>query len=113
MPKFFVPLTNSPDEAERIYAACIANASPNFLAKPHSRLFRIAFRHDGRHHVAEVGRDITRWPEPVGPVLAILEMSNIVLVHTQLAGGLSPTPILVSPERVSEHVYFDDYPVQP
>jgi len=53
----------------------------------------------------EVGKEFSEFPEPVGPVLAIVESTHLVTIHTQLRGGLSASPILLSPDAVTERVF--------
>jgi len=38
------------------------------------------------------------------------EQAERAAIHTHLRGGLSATPILVSPDDMSGRVYFDDFP---
>jgi hypothetical protein len=80
------------------------------LSHPTTRLFRISFWHHKRPHVAEVGREITHWSENVGPVFAIIETTEVVLVRTALRGGLKGAPILVSPNETAQRHYFEDFP---
>jgi hypothetical protein len=60
--------------------------------------------------VAEVGKEITNWQAHAGTVLAIIETTQLVFVHTHAEGGPSVPPVLVSPGEVLERTYFDDFP---
>jgi len=110
MPNFFVPFSDSPEQAERVYGAFLKNST--YPPVGTSRLFRITFQFRGKSLVAEVGKEIVGFPENVGPVLGITEARQLVCIHTQLRGGLSATPILASPESISARQYFDDFPAQ-
>lgn len=117
MAKFFVPAASTPEIAEKAYAAFV-KTSPYLLLHPSARLFRISFPHRARAGraqlcVAEVGKSITNWPEPAGPVLAIVETANLVLVHTVGREALAAGPLMVGAREVAERVYFDDYPASP
>jgi hypothetical protein len=107
MPNFFVPFAESSEQAARVYDVFLKQ---NPYPPQSGRLFRISFLDRKRWLVAEVGKEIVGWSEKDGPVLAIIEGENLVTIHTQLRGGLSATPILVSPDEVDERVYFDDFP---
>lgn len=109
MPDFFVPYAVSPEEAESVYNGFIKNSATYPLRYPTSRLFRISFKYRDKIIHAEVGRELSYWPEPEGQVLGIIETTGLVLVHAHLRGGLSATPIMVSPDDVSERVYFDNF----
>jgi len=105
--KFFVPFAESPDQAERVYASFVQNHGYPVVGQS-VRLFRVTFSYHGRSLVAEVGKEVTGFPEPAGPVIGIVESPELLTIHTQLRGGLSATPILVSPGKVSERIYFED-----
>jgi hypothetical protein len=108
MPNFFVPFADSPGQAERAYSGF--RQQNQYPTVGNSRIFKISYDYRGKLLTAEVGKDFSGFPEPVGAVLAIVESSNLVTIHTQLRGGLSATPILVSPNKITERVYFDDFP---
>lgn len=107
MPNFFVPFADSPEQRDRVYAT-FRGQNP-YPANP-GRLFQIVFQDHGRMVTAQVGKDLLLWAEPTSPVLAIIETDTLLTIHTQLRGGLSATPILVSSRKVTERVYFDDFP---
>jgi hypothetical protein len=117
MPKFFVPPAGaiSRETAEQVYDDCVKNSGP-YPLKNQARIFRISFSHRGLNPnrvsqcVAEVGSEITNWPERAGPVLAIIETDGLVHVHTA-ASRIGRGTIMVQPDEVSERVYFDDYPI--
>lgn len=110
MTAFFVPFADSPEQAERAYAGFQRQNSNNKYPLKSGRLFKIDFQSHGQSVSAEVGRDLVLRHEPTSVVLAIVESTRIVSIHTHLRGGLSATPILVSPDEVTERVYFDDFP---
>lgn len=112
MPAFFIPFAESPAQAERVYGTFLKNSAGYELSHPTARLFRISFQYWKKLCVAEVGKNITFWPEEAGEVLAIIETRQLVYVHTVLRGGRSASPILVSPDEVAERLYFSDFPAR-
>jgi len=115
--KFFVPAASTPELSEKAFAAFV-KTSPYPLLHPSARLFRFSFPHlaqRGRVQicVAQVGKDITNWPEPAGTVLAIVETTDLVLIHTVGREALAAGPLMVGAREVAERVYFDDYPASP
>jgi hypothetical protein len=109
MPVFHIPKAESAKQAELVYSQlCKQNPYPH---KP-GRLFRITFVHRKNLMIAEVGKTIQGWREPDGVVLAIIEGTELVTVHTLARGGLSDVAIHVSPDEVRERVYFDDFPAR-
>jgi hypothetical protein len=109
MPDFFIPFAESKEEAERVYRVFLKNHLYPVQPKA-GRLFHVVFIYRKHRLIAEIGQEINGWPEPAGPVLGIIESPELVTIHTQLRGGLSATPILVSPSEVSGRVYFTDFP---
>jgi hypothetical protein len=109
MPRFFVPDTSSPEEADQVYTAFLLEAR-HPVARSDARLFRITFRYEDSLIVAEVGADLASWPQPLGPVVAIIETTALLYIHTRPSRGPLAMPILVSPLNVTERVYFADYP---
>jgi hypothetical protein len=110
MPRFFVPLCASQDQAADTYASLVEMSS-HPLAHSGSRLFRVAFHYEERTVLAEVGENLEGWRESIGPVIGIVETTRLIHVYV-LPSPRAPTPypILVSPGEVVERVYFDDYP---
>ena len=107
MPNFFVPYASTPEQAEDTYQGFLKMASSYPLTRPNARLFQIAFEHHKRPYVAEVGEEIAGWPEKHGPVLAIVESTNLITIFTQRS-VLAGDRILVGPSNTSGRVYFDD-----
>jgi hypothetical protein len=112
VPNFLVPFADSLEQSEQVYQKLVQNSGPYPLLASHSRLYEIQFRHKNKHLVATVGKEISHWPEDDGEVLAIIETTNFVLIHTVVRGGYSSTPILVSTDEACGRVYFDDYPAR-
>ena len=108
MPNFFLPYAKTAVEAEETYQGFLKAPSTYPLAYPNTRLFRIAFKHHGGQYVAEIGKEITNWPEAHGPVLAIVETTRLITVHTQRS-VVAGDQILVSPEDTSDRAYFENY----
>jgi hypothetical protein len=108
MPSFFIPLADSPEQAKRVYEVFLKQ---NPYAPKAGRLYKVSFRDHGKIITAQVGdEELVLPPERCGLVLAIVETERLVTIHTQLRGALSASPILVSPGKLTERVYFDDYP---
>jgi hypothetical protein len=109
MAAFFLPFADSPEQAEREYAKF--PAPPQYPpVHPTARLFSIHFRQDGFDCIATVGEEIQGWPGSTGPVLALKESTQLILVYTELRGGRGGGPILVGRHAVTASEYFDDYP---
>lgn len=113
MPNFFLPFATSPEQKEQEYQGFLKMTAGYELAHPTARLFRISFLHKKKVCIAEVGKEIVHWPEAAGPTLAIIARTQLVFVCTLVRGGLSASPILVSPNEVRESLYFDDFPARP
>lgn len=109
MVAFFVPFADSPEQAERVYQGFVKNSTYP-IAKDHPRLRSITFRFHGRLLDATVGQEISGFPERAGEVLAIVETTQLVSIHTVVRGGLSASPILSSPDEVVDRLYFDAPP---
>lgn len=109
MPNFFVPFTDTFEQAEEMYSM-FRRQNP-YEALP-GRLFSVDFTDHGKISVAEVGKEIDGRHEKDGLVLAIIEGTGLVTIHTVARGGLSGTPILVSPDEVRHRLYFDDFPAR-
>lgn len=110
MPNFFMPFATTPEMAEEAYVAFAKNSEPHG-PQDTSRLFRIDFPYHKKPCVAEIGKEIKGWPGHDGEVLAIIESTTLILIHTVKRGALQGGPILVSPKEASGRVYFDDFPV--
>jgi hypothetical protein len=107
MPNFFVPFADSPEQAEREYAAF---QRPNYPpAHPTARLYKIRFRQDSYDCVATVGEEMTGWPDQHGPVLAIIESTKLIFIHRQRS-RLTGAIVMVGFNNVTAREYFDDYP---
>lgn len=112
MPRFFVPLCETDEQAANLYASFVETASYP-LTKPGSRLFRVSFKRGELTVVAEVGAPLLGWEDPIGPVLAIIEATRMMYVHVLPSPRAATAfPILISPDQVLERVYFDDYPLR-
>jgi hypothetical protein len=111
MPKFFVPFAHSPEQAEFAYRGFLANSGASPFSHPTARLFRVAFHDEGKLYFGEVGQDILNWRGAMqdDPVLAIVETTKILFLHTQRRGGLDASPILRSTATIVTRVYFDDF----
>lgn len=100
--------------AEQNYRAFALQSSETYLLRhPNSRLFSVSFEKDRRMMYAQVGEDFLDWPEPTGPVLAIVETTHMICIHTQRGVLRQDGPILVGTDALGARVYFDDYPVLP
>ena len=90
MPKFFLPGTHSPEDAEEIWQATKKSCGEQTgWQVTDRRIFRIEYTHNGKDYVAEVGQIA---PEQGETVLVILE-SNAFLVCTTNRGVLRGKPM--------------------
>jgi hypothetical protein len=98
-PQFFVPVTESHTESERVWHA-IRDFSANSKGweATNRRVYSVAFRHDGELFHATVGEILA----PVGEVVcAILEVETCWMVCTPNRGVIRGGPILIGiPESV-------------
>jgi hypothetical protein len=109
MPNFFVPHTSSPQEAEEAYASM---RKRNYYGDDTpGRLYRITFQHEDRVFTAQVGSELSDFPDGGGEVLAIIETTNVCTIHTSPSESAPLRPIAVYPRRIKSRQYFDDYPV--
>jgi hypothetical protein len=106
LPQFFVPSARSAEEAEQQY---IWLQQLDNSVTPNPRLFRVWFRSNGRTYVAEVGKEIVGWPQPVGTVFAIFETPQCIAIHIQIESGLICPPIRVPQQNVASRQFFEDY----
>lgn len=104
MPDFFVPFTDSPEEAERAYAAFVASSKGNQNAP---RLYAVTFMDRGKPVTATVGQKLKGRLSNTGEVLAIIESANLVEVYG--ADRVSP-PVMIGNHEVRHRTHFDDYP---
>lgn len=71
-PGFFIPFAETPEMGEDVYASVRAFMAKVAFRPTDRRIYRVAYRHNGRDHVATVGeRDIDG-----ETVIAILEAYN-------------------------------------
>jgi hypothetical protein len=116
LPNFFIPHASGAEEIGQLWSI-MSRQRGRDLVNPEARLFQIVFQDKigGPFVTAEVGRDLIGWRrERVGPVLAIIETTSLMLVHTQARSALKAAgPIHVSTDEVRARQYFDDYPVRP
>ena len=110
MPKFFMPYLTSEEKAERAYNELVKSFRTYKLADPSARLYSITFPEGRAKCVATVGKEIRNFPDKAGTVLAIIETTGVILVHTERRCG--GTAIMVLPDEASHFIYFDDYPAQ-
>lgn len=61
--KFFIPGTDDPKEAERVYAEMAATCNRS-VPPPDKRIYSLRYEHNGRHYRATVGerREATVYP---------------------------------------------------
>lgn len=58
--KFFVPAASSPEEAENVLEG-IAKFVGRDVPLLGKRIFRLEYKHKGKHYVAEVSQPIASW----------------------------------------------------
>jgi hypothetical protein len=107
MPKFFLPFGEQlgTHDVERTYTAIRDFARSGWEVTP-ERIFLIAYTHDGRDYISQVGK-----PEPyTGEECIAIFRSNAYLVCTPNRGVLRGDPILVGLNEVRHVELFDDSP---
>ena len=104
MPQFFLPGTEDAQEAENVLAAIA-----KFVRRPvpKRRLFRVAYTHNGRNMVAEIGEEPDPYYCESGPVIAIFD-GDPLLVCLPNRGVIRGEPIYVGYGCVSSRSYFGD-----
>jgi hypothetical protein len=96
MPEFFVPHTETPEQAEEVWEATKRFAEEQLgWGISERRIFRVEYTHDGKDEEAEVGKTERRQKEPV---MVILE-SQSYLVCTPTRGVAKGEPILIGIPR--------------
>ena len=100
MPKFFVPGAKGDQEAEQIRDGAIAGLRAQGLAPiPASRVFRLAYVHDGKNYLAEVGKQ-----DPSEGIIVLIfegQGRELYFVCTPNRGVLRGSPILVGHSNVT------------
>lgn len=107
MTRFFVPGAKDADEEEQVRTAVVQFAKRQGFDVTDRRIFRLSYRHNGQHYVAEVGKPDSLTGAPV--VVMILEMRDRsrYLVCTPNRGVLRGLPILVGQASVLSITDFD------
>lgn len=92
-PGFFIPFAETPEMGEEVYATIRATMAQEAFQPTDRRIYRVAYQHNGRDHVATVGeRDIDG-----ETVIAILETYNpgpVYMICTPNRGVIRGDPIL-------------------
>lgn len=101
--KFFIPYTETTEQAAKIFNALKALASGAGWAVEDKQIRRLAWEREAKTYTAEVGVKETRVGEEV---IAILEASAY-LVYTPNMGVVSGMPLLVGKNEVTSIEYFD------
>jgi len=108
--KFFIPYADDERLAEKTYQAIISFAKDTMRWDVKNRkIFKISYSHNGKNHIAEVGRITDTNGEPV---IAILE-SNAYLICTPNRGVQRGMPILVGQEEAFSVIDFDECSTDP
>ena len=105
MVKFFVPLAESPEQAERVYSA-IANF--NNALVDNKRISALAWRHNGMNVSCEVGGSLpTYYDTGDEPVLAILDCGPLYKICTTNRGGVRGEAVFAGKGSDTVTTYFD------
>jgi len=94
MPAFFIPGTNTPEEATELWIAIVRFARENGYQPTERRIFSLAYRRGERDHFAEVGKMEPQFPGE-GIVYAILDASLFYLICKRDRGVERGIPVLV------------------
>jgi hypothetical protein len=103
--RFFIPHAKDAEEAESVLES-IAKFVQRPVPPSDKRVFKIAYTHNSRDFVAEVGKPMDSYYQEAGEVAAIFE-GNPYLVCLPLRGVIRGDPILVGDKTVSAIKYFD------
>lgn len=101
--KFFIPYTETTDQAMKILNALKALASSTGWAVEDKYVRRLEWEREAKTYTAEVGEKETRVGEEV---VAILEASAY-LVYTPSMGVVKGMPLIVGKNEVKSIEYFD------
>jgi hypothetical protein len=103
--KFFVPATDSNEQAERVYSAIA-----QFVAAPitEKRIQRLSWRHNDMAMSCEVGGPLPRYYQTgEEPVLAIFDCGTLYKICTPNRGGIRGEPVCAGKDSESRATYFD------
>ena len=105
--KFFIPYTESCEEAERTFTTIAKSIGADPTQK---KIFKITYEHNGKEMSAEVGKYADRYyQEPMPEVIAILKHGQSYCICLPERGIAKGTPILVGASRHSTHVeHFEE-----
>jgi len=107
---FFLPGATDAAQAEGMYQA-LAESSGYPLLNPDTRLYCLTFRNDGEAFQATVGQMIPgRDWRHAGIVLAIIESTKLVYVHTASRNAYVDGPVLAGhPDDCRGRQWFADF----
>jgi hypothetical protein len=104
--KFFIPKAESAEKAQALYEAIRTFLSEQGMGEcSERRIFRLQWRHDGKPHRAEIGKDTSINREVVFAILHRPEV-KLYYVCTTNSGVLRGTPVLAAEATVTEVVDF-------
>jgi len=103
-PAFFVPAAVDAVQAERVLAAVRAHVLKHNGPSTERRIWKLEYRHNGEHEVAEVG--LSSHGSDGEVVVAILEGNGIYYICTPTRAVVSGEPIFVGANSVMRAVDF-------
>lgn len=71
------------------------------------RIYSLTWEHKHLIHEAEVGKQIQKFPEPAGPVIAIIRARHCFMVFTVFRGILRDVAVMVGDDEYIHHTEFD------
>jgi hypothetical protein len=101
-PKFFFPYAKDASMGEEEWRKL-----RDRYGTTEQRIYRLRWEHKNVIHEAEVGKQIQQFPEPAGPVIAIIRGHQCFMVFTAFRGILRDVPVIVGNDEYIEHVEFD------
>jgi hypothetical protein len=105
MPKFFIPMAETSEQAERVYEATRRHIS---APAQHSKIYALSWQHNGQAMTCRVGEPLPSYYRTGDDVVvAIFDAGNLYMICTAERGVLRGSPVLAGKDIQSHATYFD------
>lgn len=104
--KFFVPFANDEAQSESVYAG-IAQFVGVSLQDTDKRIYSIAYNHNGKNMIAEVGKECDSYYQEGFPLVIAIFKGNPYKICLRDRGVMRGGPILVSSDKIIGISFFD------
>ncbi len=104
--KFFVPFANDEEQSESVYAD-IAQFVGVSLHDTDKRIYSIAYNHNGKKMIAEVGKECDSYYQEEFPLVIAILKGNLYKICLRDRGVMRGGPILVSSDKIIGISFFD------